>query len=71
MQKIKVLCGANEVEIDLVKGLTVGQVRKDQKDTLSIPDKADAVVNGAKVKDGYVLKAGDSLEFTKPAGKKG
>lgn len=66
---VKVVCGANEQEV--AAGLSVAEVRKDQKEILNIADDADALVNGDKVDEDYILEEGDQLEFVKAAGDKG
>jgi len=67
---IKVVCGANTHEGEFV-GMTVGEVRQQLKDVLNIADEAQTSVSGDVVKDDYVLKEGDNLEFIKKAGDKG
>ncbi len=67
---IRVSCGANASSFPVV-GKTVGQVADFLREILNVDRMAQGVVNGKAVEDTYVLKEGDSLEFIKPAGKKG
>jgi len=65
-----VSCGANSGSFP-VAGRSVGEVKGFLKEALNIPSFPDAVVNGKKVEDSYILTETDTLEFLKPAGRKG
>jgi len=65
-----VSCGANSGSFP-VTGRNVGEVKGFLKEALNIPSFPDAVVNGKKVEDDYILTEKDTLEFLKPAGRKG
>jgi len=67
---IQVSCGANSADFP-VEGKTVGAVQEFLKEVLNIDRLAEGQVAGASVETSYVLKAGDVLEFIKPAGSKG
>jgi len=67
---LMVSCGANSGSFP-VAGRKVGEVKGFLKEALNIPSFPDAVVNGKKVEDKYVLTEKDTLEFLKPAGRKG
>lgn len=67
---ILVSCGANSGSFP-VAGRSVGEVKGFLKEALNIPSFPDAVVNGKKVEDKYILSESDTLEFLKPAGRKG
>jgi len=67
---LMVSCGANSGSFP-VAGRDVGEVKGFLKEALNIPSFPDAVVNGKKVEDKYVLTEKDTLEFLKPAGRKG
>jgi len=67
---IMVACGANQGEFDVV-GKSVGAVSEFLREVLNIDRMSSGVVNGKTVDDGYILKAGDHLEYLKPAGRKG
>lgn len=67
---IKVQSGANQKEFPVV-GKTVAAVQSFLKEVLNIDSLADGYVGGNKVSSTYVLKAGDVLEYIKPAGRKG
>lgn len=53
-----------------VAGRSVKDVRTAMRDRLNIGSDAKARVNGSEVGGDVVLKAGDELEFVKPAGSK-
>ena len=67
---IQVSCGANSADFP-VSGKTVGAVQEFLKEVLNIDRLAEGQVAGNSVDSSYVLKAGDVLEFIKPAGRKG
>jgi hypothetical protein len=53
-------------------GQTVGQVAERFKHILNIDERdINPLVNGRSVHGGYILKSRDSLEFLKPASRKG
>jgi len=67
---ILVSCGANSGSFP-VADRTISEVKGFLSEALNIPSFPDAVVNGKKVDDKYVLSSNDTLEFLKPAGRKG
>ena len=67
----RIVCGANEVTSARFDGKTVESVKGELREILNIPDGADVLVNGAGAGCGTSLRAGDELEFVKPAGEKG
>lgn len=71
--KFIVTCGTNDTTLEDVIGRKVGEIRVFLKTPLNIADGAKALINGTKsVNDDYVITATDlTLEFTKPADRKG
>jgi len=67
---IMVSCGANSGSFP-VADRSVGEVKSFLTEALNIPSFPNAVVNGKTVEDKHILKSGDTLEFLKPAGRKG
>ncbi len=67
---ILVSCGAAYGNFPVV-GKTVGSVAEFLREVLNVDRMSQGVVNGKQVEDSYRLKEGDSLEFLKPAGRKG
>lgn len=67
---ILVSCGAAYGNFPVV-GKTVGAVAEFLREVLNVDRMSQGVVNGKQVEDSYRLKEGDSLEFLKPAGRKG
>ncbi len=67
---IRVSSGATSNMFPVV-GRSVGQVMDFMREVLNVSKLSSAVVNGNEVDGSYILKAGDSLEFLKPAGSKG
>ena len=63
--------GANSAPALEIAGLTVGQVRTQFAEAMSIPTAARATVNGQAVQDTYVLRDGDKLAFVKNTAEKG
>ena len=66
----RVVYGVNELELD-IDGKPVSEVWKALEQVFNIPRDALATVNGARVGDDHVVRAGDELEFAKAAGVKG
>lgn len=65
-------CGANDTKKSGdIAGKTVVQVRKDFAQILNIPKGADPLLGKVKVKESYVIKAGEAIEFKKDSGRKG
>jgi hypothetical protein len=71
--KVNVVCGANNQDLNLVEGetLTVGDVREKLADVLNLPPNALAIIGADQVEDEHVLKGGEQLQFIKPSGDKG
>jgi hypothetical protein len=68
----RIICGANELEDARWEGKTIEQVRNELRCVMNIPENATVLLNGEEASDlGSTLRAGDELEFVKPAGSKG
>ncbi len=67
---IHVSCGASSGNFP-VAGKTVKDVGDFLREVLNVDRLSTGLVNGKEVGADYVLKNGDSLEYLKPAGKKG
>ncbi len=67
---IHVSCGASSGNFP-VGGKTVKDVGDFLREVLNVDRLSTGLVNGKEVGADYVLKNGDTLEFLKPAGKKG
>lgn len=68
---VVVVSGANRLEIDASTGLTVGSIRDEYEDILTIPANAVATVNGNAADRNTRVKSGDEVAFTRPTGQKG
>lgn len=67
---IQVSCGASSGNFP-VAGRTVKEVGDFLREVLNVDRLSTGLVNGKEVKGDYALTPGDTLEFLKPAGKKG
>jgi len=67
---IQVSCGANSGAFP-VAGRSVSEVGDFLREVLNVDKLSTGLVNGSEVGGDYTLKPGDTLEFLKPAGKKG
>lgn len=67
---IQVSCGASSGTFP-VAGRTVKEVGEFLREVLNVDRLSTGLVNGSDADAEYVLKPGDTLEFLKPAGKKG
>lgn len=67
---IQVSCGASSGAFP-VAGRTVKEVGDFLREVLNVDQLSTGLVNGKEVSADYQLVPGDSLEFLKPAGKKG
>lgn len=67
---IQVSCGASSGRFP-VTGKSVADVGEFLKEVLNVDKLSTGLVNGREVDGNYILKKGDTLEFLKPAGKKG
>lgn len=67
---IQVSCGASTGNFP-VAGRSVVEVGEFLREVLNVDKLSTGLVNGSEVGADYVLKPGDTLEFLKPAGKKG
>lgn len=54
-----------------VARVKLSDIIADVRDRLNAPEEAKVFVNGNEVSEGYVLTAGDTVEFYKSAGEKG
>ena len=68
--KIKVSCGASSGRFPVV-GKEITAVTQLLSEVLNIDATAEPIVNGEEVDGEYLLEDGDTLEFTKRAGRKG
>lgn len=67
---IQVSCGASSGAFPVV-GRPVKEVGEFLREVLNVDKLSTGLVNGNEVNGDYVLQQGDTLEFLKPAGKKG
>jgi len=67
---IYVTCGASTGNFPIV-GKSVAAAGELLREALNIDISSTPIVNGARVSWDYVVEEGDSLEFTKPSGRKG
>jgi hypothetical protein len=67
---IRVTSGASAGQFPVV-GKSVAEVSEFLREVLNVDKMSTGLVNGREVPGDYVLREGDSLEFLKPAGKKG
>ena len=67
---VRVIHGASDIALDIA-GQTIGQVRPVLDAILGIGRRAVVLVDGARVRDDFVLAAGSSIEVVKRAGEKG
>ena len=67
---IQVSCGASAGRFP-VTGRSVAEVGEFLREVLNVDKLSTGMVNGKEQNGDYILKAGDNLEFLKPAGKKG
>jgi hypothetical protein len=70
VNQVRVLYGVHALEASLA-GRTVGDVRQALRQALNISPQAVAVVDGREVEEGFILLAGQQLEFVRLAGEKG
>lgn len=68
--RVRVLHGVHALEANLA-GRTVADVRQALRQALNISPQAVAVVDGREVGEGFILLAGQQLEFVRLAGEKG
>ncbi len=68
--QVRVLYGVHALEANLV-GRAVADVRQALRQALNISPQAVAVVDGREVGEGFILLAGQQLEFVRLAGEKG
>jgi len=67
---VQVSCGASSGAFPVL-GRSVAEVGEFLREVLNVDKLSTGLVNGKEVAGDYKLKAGDNLEFLKPAGKKG
>ena len=67
---LQVSCGASSGRFP-VTGRSVAEVGDFLREVLNVDKLSTGLVNGKEVDGNYKLKSGDTLEFLKPAGKKG
>jgi hypothetical protein len=68
--QVRVLYGVHSLEANLA-GRAVADVRQALRQALNISPQAVAVVDGREVEEGFILLAGQQLEFVRLAGEKG
>ena len=68
--QVRVLYGVHALEASLA-GRTVADVRQALRQALNISPQAVAIVDGREVEEGFILLAGQQLEFVRLAGEKG
>lgn len=66
-----VVCGTSKHNGKPFVGLSVKKIRELAQEMLNIPEKANTLIDGKRVTATRVLKAGEMLEFVKPAGRHG
>jgi len=71
MSKTRLVCGANVQDVDGVVGRTLGEVRNEYRDVLSISSDAQARVGGEPADNDHVIQEDESFEFVRPMGSKG
>jgi hypothetical protein len=67
----KVRFGVYDQQIPTGNNVNVGQLRANYQTVWSVPNDAQAFVNGQQVDDQFVLQPGQQLEFHRRAGEKG
>ena len=67
---VQVSCGASTGRFP-VAGRAVAEVGEFLREVLNVDKLSTGLVNGKEVSSDYKLQVGDTLEFLKPAGKKG
>lgn len=67
---ISVSCGASSGKFPVI-GKSVAAVGEFLREVLNVDRLAEGLVNGKKVEGNYILQPGDTLEYLKPAGRKG
>lgn len=67
---VNVTCGASSGAFPVI-GRSVKEVGEFLREVLNVDRLSTGLVNGKDSSPDYVLKEGDTLEFLKPAGKKG
>lgn len=67
---VRVSCGASSLNAPVI-GKTVKEIGEFMREVLNVSKLSTGLVNGQEVGPEYKIKAGDSLEFLKPAGSKG
>lgn len=67
---IQVSCGASSGRFP-VAGKTLAEVGEFLREVLNVSKLSTGLVNGKQEDGSYVIKDGDTVEFLKPAGKKG
>jgi sulfur carrier protein ThiS len=67
---VKVVYGVNELSLDL-GGKSIRGIWKMLEQVLNLPRETTVSVNGQTVADDHIVRAGDEIEFLKPAGVKG
>jgi hypothetical protein len=68
---IEVVHLPNRLSTTAYAGRTVGDVRDELAEALTIPDDSGVKVNNVEASDSHVLVDGDRVEFSKKAGEKG
>ena len=69
-EDVQVIFGASVQNLPLV-GLSISEARELASTVLQADRRAPLLVNGSRVRRGYVIRPGDRLEFVHHAGEKG
>jgi hypothetical protein len=65
------VCGTGEVSLTNHVGRPVGEIRQAMTTILNLASNAAAFISGKAVKESYIIKQGDKLEFVQQSGRKG
>lgn len=62
-EQVRVIHRGNDAVFDTLAGKSVGSLRRSIKDVFSLPEHAEAFVNGSPVGDDCLIQPGDVVEF--------
>ena len=74
LSSLNIVCGANDIQLEGLSGLTIFQVRQRIRDILNVgEDHTVVLLDGRTVQDQntIILPVNRALEFVKPSGQKG